>query len=180
MHRDEKSPLESLIDRLQIDQHLEMMRLLAAHPQDGTAWEDAYKQCIVLQGVVGGGLTLRVTEKFATETMNLRAQPLYGGAQNHDALSQTTGKPSDKEVLRGYVESMVEEKVAGQRKQTQRKTRPPHGGQGAGAATSGGGRTKLAATTASLLLSAAWLSSPMCSEIFDISHPCTFSCRIIV
>ena len=65
--------------------------------------------------------------------MNLLAQPVRGGAQNHDARSQPTGKPADKEVLRGYVERMVEEKVAGQRKQTPHKTRPPRGGQGAGA-----------------------------------------------
>jgi hypothetical protein len=36
-------------------------------------------------------------------------------------------------VLRGYVECMVEEKLAGQRKQTPRKTRLPRGGQCAGA-----------------------------------------------
>ncbi len=85
------------------------------------------------QGVGGGGLTLDVTEKFATEAMNLLAQPVRGGAQNHDVRSQPTGKPADKEVLRGYVEHMVEEKLAGQRKQTPHKTRPPRGGQGAGA-----------------------------------------------
>jgi hypothetical protein len=78
-------------------------------------------------------LTLDVTEKFATEAMNLLAQPVRGGTQNHDARSQPTGKPADKEVLRGYVERMVEEKLAGQRNQTPHKTRPPHGGQGAGA-----------------------------------------------
>ena len=71
-----------------------------------------------------------VTEKFATEAMNLLAQPVRGGAQNHDARSQPTGKPADKEVLRGYVERVVEEKLAGQRKQTPRKTRPPRGRQG--------------------------------------------------
>ena len=74
------------------------------------------------QGVGGGGLTLDVTEKFATEAMNLLAQPVRGGAQNHDVRSQP-----------GYVERMVEEKLAGQRKQTPHKTRPPRGGQGAGA-----------------------------------------------
>ena len=67
MYQDENKPLEALIDRLQAEQHLEMMRLMAAHPQEGTAWEDAYKKCVTLQGVVGGGLTLDVTEKFATE-----------------------------------------------------------------------------------------------------------------
>jgi hypothetical protein len=36
------SQLTTLIDRLQDEQHLEMMRLMAAHPQEGTAWEDAY------------------------------------------------------------------------------------------------------------------------------------------
>ena len=65
--------------------------------------------------------------------MNLLAQPVRGDAQNHDARSQPTGKPADKEVLRGYVEFMVEEKLTGQRKQTPRKTRPPRGRQGAGA-----------------------------------------------
>jgi hypothetical protein len=65
--------------------------------------------------------------------MNLLAQPVRGGAQNHDACSQPTRKPADKEVLRGYVERMVKEKLAVQRKQTPRKTRPPRGGQGAGA-----------------------------------------------
>jgi hypothetical protein len=133
MYQDENRPLEALIDRLQTEQHLEMMRLMAAHPQEGTAWEDAYKKCVARQGVVGGGLTLDVTEKFATEAMNLLAQPVRGGAQNHDARSQPTGKPADKEVLRGYVERVVEEKLAGQRKQTPRKTRPPRGRQGASA-----------------------------------------------
>jgi hypothetical protein len=33
-----------------------MMRLLARHPQEGTAWEDAYKQCVARQGTVGSGL----------------------------------------------------------------------------------------------------------------------------
>ena len=32
------------------------MRLLARHPQEGTAWEDAYKQCVARQGTVGSGL----------------------------------------------------------------------------------------------------------------------------
>jgi hypothetical protein len=110
-----------------------MMRLMAAHPQEGTVWEDAYKKCVARQGVVGGGLTLDVTVKFATEAMNLLAQPVRRGTQNHDARSQPTGKPAEKEVLRAYVERMVEEKLAGQRKQTPPKTRPPRGRQGAGA-----------------------------------------------
>jgi hypothetical protein len=58
MYQDENKPLEALIDRLQADQHLEMMWLMAAHPQEGTAWEDAYKKCVARQGVWGGGLTL--------------------------------------------------------------------------------------------------------------------------
>ncbi len=132
-YQDENKPLEALIDRLQAEQHLEMMRLMASHPQEGTAWEDAYKKCVTLQGVGGGGLTLDVTEKFATEAMNLLAQPVRGDAQNHDTRSQPTGKPADKELLRGYVERMVEEKLADQRNQTPHKTRPPRGGQGAGA-----------------------------------------------
>ena len=33
MYQDENKPLEALIDRLQVEQHLEMMRLMAAHPQ---------------------------------------------------------------------------------------------------------------------------------------------------
>jgi hypothetical protein len=41
MYQDENKPLEALIDRLQGEQHLEMMRLMAAHPQEGIAWEDA-------------------------------------------------------------------------------------------------------------------------------------------
>jgi hypothetical protein len=130
MYQDENKPLEALINQLQAEQHLEMMRLMAAHPQEGTVWEDAYKKCVARQGVVGGGLTLDVTEKFATEAMNLLAQPVRGGTQNHDTHSQPTVKPVDKEVLRGYVERMVEEKLAGQRNQTPRKTRPPPVGQG--------------------------------------------------
>ena len=39
---------------------------------------------MLTQVVVGGGLTLDVTEKFATETMNLLSQPVCGDAQNHD------------------------------------------------------------------------------------------------
>ena len=105
-----------------------MMRIMAEHPQEGTAWEDAYKKCVARQDVVGGGLTLDVTEKFATEAMNLLAQPVRGDTQNHDAHSKPTGKPADKKGLRGYVEHMEEEKLAGQRNQTQWKTRPPRGG----------------------------------------------------
>ena len=70
MYENESAPLEALIDWLQAEQQLEMMRLLARHPQEGTAWEDAYKQCIARQGTSGGGLTLEVTEKYATEAMN--------------------------------------------------------------------------------------------------------------
>jgi hypothetical protein len=40
--------------------------------------------------------------------MNLLAQPVSGVAQYHNAHSQTAGKPVDKEVLRVYVERMVE------------------------------------------------------------------------
>jgi hypothetical protein len=53
MYENETSPFEALIDRLQTEQHLEMMWLLARHPQEGTAWEDAYKKCVARQGVVG-------------------------------------------------------------------------------------------------------------------------------
>jgi hypothetical protein len=35
MHEKEDDPVEALIDRLQAEQHLEMMRLLTAHPQEG-------------------------------------------------------------------------------------------------------------------------------------------------
>jgi hypothetical protein len=132
MYEKEDDPVEALIDRLQAEQHLEMMRLLTAHPQEGTAWEDAYKKCVAKQGVSGGGLTLRVTEKFAKEAMNLLAQPVRGGAQNQEARPPTVGKATDKTSLRGLLERMVDEKIAGQLKQTPRKTRPPRGqGQGA-------------------------------------------------
>jgi hypothetical protein len=77
---------------------------------------------------VGGGLTLRFTEKFATEATNLLAQPVRGGAQ-HEARPQPSGKVPDKDALRGYVEHLVDKKIAGQKKQTPRKTRPPRGGQ---------------------------------------------------
>jgi hypothetical protein len=63
MYENEALPLATLIDRLQGEQHLEMMRLLAKHPKEGTAWEDAYKQCVARQGTVGSGLTLDVTLK---------------------------------------------------------------------------------------------------------------------
>jgi hypothetical protein len=67
MYENEASPLATLIDLLQAEQHLEMMRILARHPQEGTAWEDAYKKCVTRQGTVGSGLTLDITEKYATE-----------------------------------------------------------------------------------------------------------------
>jgi hypothetical protein len=51
MYQDENKPLEALIDRLQAEQHLEMMRLMAAHPQEGTAWEDVYKKCVARQAL---------------------------------------------------------------------------------------------------------------------------------
>jgi hypothetical protein len=57
-----------------------MMRLMAAHLHEGTAWEDAYKKCVARQDVVGGGLTLDITEKFAKEAIKLLAQPVRGGA----------------------------------------------------------------------------------------------------
>ena len=53
MCKNEASPLATIIDRLQAEQHLEMMWLLARHPQEGTSWEDAYKQCVARQGTVG-------------------------------------------------------------------------------------------------------------------------------
>jgi len=122
---------EALIDLLQVKQYLEMMWILARHPQEVTAWEDAYKKCVAHQSIVGAGLTVRIIEKFATEAMiNLLSQPVSRGVQNQDEHSQPSGKPADKEVLRGYVEHMVEEKLAGQRKQSPHKTRPPRGGQG--------------------------------------------------
>jgi hypothetical protein len=64
MYEKESSPLEAIIDRIQAKQHLEMMRLLERHPQEGTAWEDVYKQCVARQGTADGGLTLEVTEKY--------------------------------------------------------------------------------------------------------------------
>ena len=33
--------------------------------QEGTACEDAYKQCVARQGTAGGRLTIEVTEKYA-------------------------------------------------------------------------------------------------------------------
>ena len=91
-----------------------MMRLLTAHPQEGTAWEDTHKKCVAKQGVSGGGLTLRVTEKFAKEAMNLLAQPVRGGAQNQEARPPTAVKTTDKKILRGFVERVMDEKFAGQ------------------------------------------------------------------
>ena len=132
MYENESAPLEALIDRLQAEQHLEMMRLLARHPQEGTAWEDAYKQCIARQGTAGGGLTLEVTEKYATEAMNMLAQPVRGGSQHNDVRREP--KPTikaEKDVLRGYVERMVNETL--RQKRTPGKTRLPRSGQGAGA-----------------------------------------------
>jgi hypothetical protein len=38
---------------------------------------------------VGGGLTLDVTEKYATEAMNIFAQPVRGGAQQNDARRES-------------------------------------------------------------------------------------------
>jgi hypothetical protein len=110
MYENEASPLATLIDRLQAEQHLEMILLLARHPQEGTAWEDAYNQCVAHQGTVCRGLTLEVTEKYTTEAMNILVQPVRGGAQQNDAgrEAKTTTKATDKEVLRGYVEHMVE------------------------------------------------------------------------
>ena len=84
MYETESSPLETLIDWLQAEHHLEMMRLLARHPQEGTVLEDSYKKCVARQGTAGGGLTLEVTEKYATKTMNMLAQPVRGGAQHND------------------------------------------------------------------------------------------------
>ena len=59
--------------------------------------------------------------------MNLPAQPVRGGAQNQEARQPTAGKATDKTSLRGFVERMVDEKLAGQLKQTPRRTRPPRG-----------------------------------------------------
>lgn len=50
MYEDEDDPLEALIDRLQAEQHLEMMRLLVSHPAEGHAWEHGYKKCVAMQG----------------------------------------------------------------------------------------------------------------------------------
>jgi hypothetical protein len=46
MYQDENKPLGALINRLQAEQHLEMMRIMAEHPQVGTAWEDAYNKAL--------------------------------------------------------------------------------------------------------------------------------------
>jgi hypothetical protein len=64
---------------------------------------------------VGGGLTLRVTEKFAMEAMNLLAQPVRVGAQQ-EARPQPSGKAPDKDALRGYVEHLVDGKTRGSEK----------------------------------------------------------------
>ncbi len=134
VYENESAPLEALIDRLQAEQHLEMMRLLARHPQEGTAWEDAYKQCIDRQGITGGGLTLEVTEKYATEAMNMLAQPVRRGSQHNDARREPKSTiKAEKDVLRGYVERMVNETLADRQKRTPGKTRLPSSGQGAGA-----------------------------------------------
>jgi hypothetical protein len=53
MYENEETPLDALIDLLQVQQHFEMMRLLAGHPQEETAWEDAYKKCVARQGIAG-------------------------------------------------------------------------------------------------------------------------------
>ena len=50
--------------------------------------------------------------------MNLLAQPVRGGAQNQQERPPTAGKATDKTSLRGFVERMVDEKLAGQPKQT--------------------------------------------------------------
>ena len=68
---------------------------------------------MLTQLVVGGGLTLDVTEKFAKEAMNLLAQPVRGGVQNHDARSQPTVKPGTRRCC-GLLDRMVEKKLAGQ------------------------------------------------------------------
>ena len=79
MYGKEDDPVEVLIDRLRAEKHLEMMRLLAAHPQEGMAWGDAYKMCAARQGVAGGCLTLRITEK-SPRRPNLLEQPERGSA----------------------------------------------------------------------------------------------------
>jgi hypothetical protein len=134
MYENEESPLAMLIDRLQAEQHMEMMRLLARHPQEGTSWEDAYKKCVAQQGTAGSGLTLELTETYAKEAMNILAQPVRGGARQNNARREfktATKTQRDQEVLRGFVERMVEKKLADRRKQTPGKTQPPRGGQGA-------------------------------------------------
>ena len=73
-----------------------------------------------------------VAEKFAQETTNLRAQPVRRSAQNQEARPQIAGKNTDKNYLRGLAKRMADEGLAGQLKQTPRKTRPSRGqGQGA-------------------------------------------------
>ncbi len=60
--------------------------------------------------------------------------PVRGGSQHNDSRREpkTTIK-AEKDVLRGYVERMVNEKLADRRKRTPGKTRPPRSGQGADA-----------------------------------------------
>ena len=53
------------------------------------------------------------------------AQPVRGGAQNQEARPPTAGKTTDKKILRGFVDRVMDEKLAGQ--QTPRKTRAPRG-----------------------------------------------------
>ena len=81
-NEDNLTRLSCFIDRLQAEQHLEMLRLVAKHPQEGTA---AYKKCVARQGVQGGGLTLSITEQYTTEAMNLFAQSVRGGARDQEA-----------------------------------------------------------------------------------------------
>ncbi len=75
---------------------------------------------------------VNVMEKSAQETMNLLAQPVRRSAQNQEARPQIVGKNTDKRYLRGLAKRMADEELAGQFKQTPRKTRPSRGqGQGA-------------------------------------------------
>ena len=70
----------------------------------------------------------------ATEAMNMLAQPVRGGSQHNDARREP--KPTikaEKDVLRGYVEHMVNETLTDRQKRTPGKTRLPRSGQGAGA-----------------------------------------------
>ena len=138
MYEDEDDPLEALIDRLQAEQHLEMMRLLVSHPAEGHAWEHGYKKCVAMQGPKGGGLTLARTEKCVTEVMNLLAQPARAGAQERQR--EHAGK--DHDALRGFIDRAVDKRVqqklagagpaANKRKQTPGK-KPAGGRPGGGA-----------------------------------------------